>query len=204
MAKATLLGLNLGSLGYLAGVEAPSFDSAIEALGKGEYAISKRAALEVAGTVALNDVVVSRGGSGHAARLEIEVDGKVVTRLSADGLVVATPTGSTAYSLAAGGPILLPDSRALAVTPICPHALASRPLVLPDTACILVRDLARSGSDAEELAVFADGADVLSLRAGESVEVRRSPEPVPLIQLQGYNPYETLSRKLGWNGSAIK
>ena len=197
-----LLGLNLGSLGYLAGVEAPHFDNALLALASGDYEVSRRTTLRVDGAVALNDVVVSRGVSGHAAQLELSVDGRLATRLSADGLVVATPTGSTAYSLAAGGPILLPDSESFVVTPICPHALASRPLVIPDTARLTVRACLRA--QGEKLAVFADGARVQQLRVDEAVEITRADVSVPLIQLRGYDPYEVLSRKLGWNGSTIK
>ena len=196
-----LLGLNLGSLGYLAGVEAPHFENALLALASGDYEVSRRTTLRVGDAVALNDVVVSRGVSGHAAQLELSVDGRLATRLSADGLVVATPTGSTAYSLAAGGPILLPDSESFVVTPICPHALSSRPLVIPDTACLSVR--ARLRARGEKLAVFADGARVQQLGADDAVEIVRADVSVPLIQLRGYDPYEVLSRKLGWNGSAI-
>lgn len=197
-----LLGLNLGSLGYLAGVEAPHFENALLALASGDYEVSRRTTLRVGDAVALNDVVVSRGVSGHAAQLELSVDGRLATHLSADGLVVATPTGSTAYSLAAGGPILLPDSESFVVTPICPHALSSRPLVIPDTARISVR--ARLRAHDERLTVFADGARVVELGDGNAVEVVRADVSVPLIQLRGYDPYEVLSRKLGWNGSAIR
>ena len=197
-----LLGLNLGSLGYLAGVESPHFEEAMQALASGDFEVSRRTALRVDGAVALNEVVVSRGVSGHAVRLELLVNGRVATRLSADGIVVATPTGSTAYSLAAGGPILMPDSGAFAVTPICPHALASRPLVVPDAARIAVRSLSRS--DGEVLAVFADGALVREIGSGDSVEIARAEVSVPMIQLRGYDPYEVLSRKLGWNGSCVK
>ena len=197
-----LLGLNLGSLGYLAGVEAPHFDDALRALASGDYEVSRRTTLRVGDAVALNEIVVSRGVSGHAAHLEISVDGRMATRLSADGLVVATPTGSTAYSLAAGGPILMPDSESFVVTPICPHALASRPLVIPDTARLTVRACLRARG--EKLAVFADGARVQQLGADDAVEIVRADVAVPLIQLRGYDPYEVLSRKLGWNGSTIK
>lgn len=197
-----LLGLNLGSLGYLAGVEAPHFDDAMRALASGDYEVSRRTALRVGDAVALNEVVVSRGVSGHAIRLELSVNGCVATRLSADGIVVATPTGSTAYSLAAGGPILMPDSEAFAVTPICPHALASRPLVVPDTAHLTVRACSRTGG--EELAVFADGAFVRKIDSGDEVGIARADVSVPMIQLRGYDPYEVLSRKLGWNGSYVK
>ena len=194
-----LLGLNLGSLGYLAGVETPHFEDAMRALALEDYEVSRRTTLRVGDAVALNEIVVSRGVSGHAVRLELSVDGRVATRLSADGLVVATPTGSTAYSLAAGGPILMPDSKAFAVTPICPHALASRPLVVPDTARLAVRACLRERG--EMLSVFADGSRVREIGDGETVEVARADVSVPLIQLRGYDSYEVLSRKLGWNGS---
>ena len=106
-----LLGLNLGSLGYLAAVEESHFDDAIRALAAKRYDISHRTALKVRGVNALNDVVVTRGVTGHAIRLDFRVDGEPVTRFVSDGLVIATPTGSTAYSLAAGGPVLMPASQ---------------------------------------------------------------------------------------------
>jgi NAD+ kinase len=96
----------------------------------------------------------------------------------------------------------MPDSEAFAVTPICPHALASRPLVVPDTARLTVRSLSRTSD--EKLAVFADGALVREIGSGDSVEIVRAEVSVPLIQLRGYDPYEVLSRKLGWNGSCVK
>lgn len=196
-----LLGLNLGSLGYLAAVERPRFEAALQALAKGDYAISSRTALSVNGVKALNDVVVSKGVSGHAAVIELLVDGALATCFFADGLVIATPTGSTAYSLSAGGPILLPDSQSLVITPICPHALTSRPLVVRDTVRLQVRMRPRSG--AESLAVFADGVDAGRIGPGECIEVRRSEKSVPLVQLEGDNPFTVLNRKLGWSGSSI-
>lgn len=197
-----LLGLNLGSLGYLAGVEEPHFDDALRALRAGRYAISRRTALAVRGRVALNDVVVSRGVSGHAAVIELVVNGRPATNLFADGLVIATPTGSTAYSLAAGGPILLPDSQSFVMTPICPHALTSRPLVVPDSSRLAVRLRARPGADSVE--VYADGASLGPLGPGEELCVVKAAEGVPLVELDGYDPYEVLNRKLGWSGSAIR
>ena len=142
-----LLGLNLGSLGYLAGVEAPHFEDALRALRDDAFTLSRRTALTVQGRVALNDVVFSRGNSGQAAVIELSVNGCAATRFFADGLVIATPTGSTAYSLAAGGPILLPDSRSVVVTPVCPHALSSRPFVVRDDSRLAVRLVARPGAE---------------------------------------------------------
>ena len=197
-----LLGLNLGSLGYLAGVESPHFDDALRALASGDYEVSRRTTLRVGDAVALNDVVVSRGVSGHAIQLELSVNGRMATRFSADGLVVATPTGSTAYSLAAGGPILLPDSRSVVVTPVCPHALSSRPFVVREDSRLAVRLVARPG--AETLDIFADGEAVAQVHEGEEVVVEKASATVPLVELPGADPFEVLSRKLGWAGSSIR
>ena len=201
-----LLGLNLGHLGYLAGVDAPHFEDAIRALAAGRYSISHRDALEAGGHRALNDVVVSKGVSGRAAFIDLAVDGRHVTRFFADGLIVATPTGSTAYSLAAGGPILLPDSESFVVTPICPHALSARPLVLRNTARLTLSARTRepAGAGDAEFSVFADGADVATLAAGEELEIAKAEKSVPLVQLDGVDPYEVLGRKLGWRGSLVR
>jgi NAD+ kinase len=197
-----LLGLNLGSLGYLAYVEESGFEDAIVALAEGRYRISHRTALKVCGVNALNDVVVSRGVSGHAIRLDFSVDGEHATRFVADGLVIATPTGSTAYSLAAGGPVLMPASQSLVVTPVCPHALSSRPLVLRDTVKMSIAADVRG--EGEGAGVFADGRQVCVLAAGETLEIEKSDSTVPLVELDDVNPYEVLTRKLGWSGSSIR
>lgn len=197
-----LLGLNLGSLGYLASVEDAHFDEAIKALSEGRFAVSRRTALKVRGVNALNDVVVSRGVSGHAIRLNFAVDGERATRFVADGLVVATPTGSTAYSLAAGGPVLMPNSQSVVVTPVCPHALSSRPLVLRDTAKMEVSVEVRERGD--EPSVFADGRPIGTISPDESLTVEKADVTVPLIEFDGVNPYEVLTRKLGWSGSSFK
>jgi len=208
-----LLGLNLGSLGYLAGVEEPHFEEALRALAEDRFTIARRVAL-VASVLepdgkrralpdALNDVVVSRGSSGHVAALDLAVDGRPVSHFIADGLVIATPTGSTAYSLAAGGPILLPDSASLVITPICPHALSSRPIVVRNTARLEVRP-APHGAAVSPMTVSADGSVTVNAPLGSVVEVSKSDVAVPLVQLAGYDPYEVLSRKLGWSGTVLK
>ena len=190
-----LLGLNLGSLGYLAAVEEPRFEDAVRALSRGEFVISRRTVLETRGRRALNDVVVSHDTAGHALALELLVDGTRATSFSADGLIVSTPTGSTAYSLSAGGPVLLPDTRSFVVTPVCPHALSSRPLVVRDTVRLTVRT-------ASSAVVYVDGAKAFRLPSGKEVEIAKADVTVPLVELPGYDPCEVLSRKLGWSGSA--
>jgi len=189
-----LLGLNLGSLGYLAAVDAPHFEEAIRALADGKFVFSRRSMLETRGNRALNEVVVAHDVSGHALALELMVDGTGATRFSADGLIVSTPTGSTAYSLAAGGPVLLPDTQSFVVTPVCPHALSSRPLVVRDTARISVLT-------SSPATVYVDGTRAFGVSAGETVEIAKAECTVPLVELPGYDPCEVLSRKLGWSKS---
>ena len=206
-----LLGLNLGSLGFLAAVDEPHFAAAIEALAQGRYRIAMRTALSAEvvrpdGAAeplpdALNDVVVSRDEAGRVACFELNADGSGVTSFMADGLIIATPTGSTAYSLAAGGPVLMPDSSAIAVTPICPHALASRPVVMPESTVLEVRAVPKSDSSpVPPLSVAADGRTAGAFSCGDVLRVRKAERAVPFVELEGCNPYEVISRKLGWSG----
>lgn len=203
-----VLGLNLGGLGYLASVGRRDFGRALRLLASGRYSISKRTMLEartegrVAAT-ALNDIVVAREASGHTISLDLAADGKPVTRYLADGLIVATPTGSTAYSLAAGGPVAMPDSGSVVITPSNPHALGARPLVVRDSVRLTVTARTRTAGNGEvTVGVFADGENVLELKAGESIEIRKSRKSAKLVELEGYDPYDVLARKLGWSGSS--
>lgn len=202
-----LMGLNIGSLGYLTSVEESMFGNALRQLRDGDFTLSMRATLS-AETVradgtpgrrlpdALNDVVVNRGASGSAVELDLEVNGLSVSRFLCDGLIVATPTGSTAYSLSAGGPILLPGVEALVVNLICPHTLTSRPLVIRNTARIFLK-VVSAGSP---LIVCADGRDDEQIAVGDGVRVEASPRRIPIITLRDYNPYDVMRRKLGWGG----
>lgn len=200
-----ILGLNLGGLGYLSSVEEKDFDRAMELLVTGAFRVSERRLLEVNGRfAALNDIVIMRSQSGHSARLDLMADGRLVTHYLADGLIFATPTGSTAYSLAAGGPVLMPDSESLVVTPMNPHALGVRPLVVRDTVRFTVTACARTSGNRMKIGVYADGEDVLSLDEGMSVEIAKSSRTAKLIELDGYDPYGVLARKLGWSGSNVK
>lgn len=201
-----MMGLNIGSLGYLTSVEEHQFGDALQQLQQDRYDVSLRSALAIrvaheAGSSvslpdALNDAVVSRGASGHGAELELSLDEKPVSRFLCDGIIVATPTGSTAYSLSAGGPILLPDAQALVISLICPHTLTSRPLVMRDTTRIAIRVIA---CDVPML-VSSDGRDNEPFLIGDRVEIVRSRYDVPVIELHGYNPCDVLRRKLGWGG----
>ena len=201
-----VLGLNLGGLGYLASVGRRDFNRAFELLAAGRYSISRRTMLEArAGgrvtATALNDIVVAREASGHTISLDLTADGKPVTRYLADGLIVATPTGSTAYSLAAGGPVIMPDSGCVVVTPSNPHALGARPLVVRDSVRLLVAARPRTAGNGDAtVGVFADGEHVCAISPGEAVQIVKSRRTAKLVELEGYDQYDVLARKLGWSG----
>lgn len=199
-----VLGFNLGGLGYLAAVGGSEFTEALEKLAAGRFLISERRLLEVNGRFpALNDVVITREMSGHSARLDLEADGRLVTRYMADGLIFATPTGSTAYSLAAGGPVLMPDSASFVVTPMNPHALGVRPLVIKDDVRFKVTARSRTVGNSMKVGVYADGEHVLTLEEGASVDIAKCGRTAKLVELEGYDPYVVLARKLGWSGSNV-
>lgn len=199
-----LIGLNVGRLGYLTAVNEEGFAGALRALAEGRYSEEARTALAAEATRAesqrkplpdaLNDLVVSRAGGGHAFALRVSVDGFPVARWLCDGLILATPTGSTAYSLSVGGPVVMPAVRAITLSVIAPHALSARPLVVPDASRVEVR--------VEEgecpATVYADGQRALPLRPGEGIRVTASPRIVRLLVPEGHNLYAPLSRKLGW------
>ena len=203
-----VLGLNLGGLGYLSSVERKDFRRALELLAAGRYRVSDRTMISVSFEdgaeqgVALNDLLIARELSGHAVVLDLSVDGKSSTRYMADGLVIATPTGSTAYSLAAGGPVVMSDSAALVVTPLSPHALGVRPLVVSDSVRLAVTSRPRVNGVAEKVGVYADGEAVGSLAENQTVFITKAPHGAKLIELEGYDPYAVLAHKLGWSGTS--
>ena len=206
-----IAGFNLGGLGYLASVERRDFDGALEMLAEGRFRISERTMLEArfagadsSAAVALNDIVLTRELSGHAALLDLAVDGHGVARYLADGLVFATPTGSTAYSLAAGGPVLMPDSGGFVVTPMNPHALGMRPMVVRDTVRISATARSRDDGSADKIGVYADGENVAMLDVGDTIEIAKAPQSACRVEFEGHDPYEVLARKLGWRGSMVQ
>ena len=203
-----ILGLNLGGLGYLSSVGEREFIKALRMLAKDRYSVSERTMLEVrhgySAAIALNEIAILTGMTGHAAVMDVESLGRAVTRYMADGLVVATPTGSTAYSLAAGGPVLMPDVGVVVMTPLNPHALGARPVVVRETVRFSVTSRRRANGAHEPLGVYADGEKAFELAADESVEIRRAAITAKLVELDGYDPYEVMARKLGWSGSNVK
>jgi NAD+ kinase len=203
-----LLGVNLGHLGFLTAAGEDELEAALDRIIAGDYACEPRFTLratvldaegrQVAVFDALNDVVVHKVGAARVARLAIQVGPagaeEDVGSLSGDGIIVATPTGSTAYNLSAGGPILVPTMECLTVTPICPFTLAVRPLVVPSSENVLIRPLERDPS----LVFTVDGQDGRHLEEGEWVRVERGEAPLELVRFPDTTFFATLRRKLKW------
>lgn len=200
-----ILGVNLGRVGFLTTATRETLDAALEALVTGKFEIERRQALRAAirdaegetrsTQMAMNDVTVHKGGVARVIRVNVFIQGDNVGPYSADGIIVATPTGSTAYSLSAGGPIVVPGVEAIIVTPIAAHTLAVRPLVVPATYRIVVEPIAGWSDD---LLVSVDGQTGTTLAPGESVDVCRADHRVCLIRLGGDGFFGRMRQKLHW------
>ena len=202
-AETPVLGVNFGTLGYLADFTVEDMIPALEAVLAGDYTIDRR--LMLAATVerngerlmhdrVLNDVVISKSALARIIEIEAWVDDKFVNCFRADGLIISTPTGSTAYNLSAGGPVIYPSMEAVVITPICPHTLSNRPLVVPDDAeFALVLKTPR-----EEVALTLDGQVGMPLEYEDRVTVRKSRTGFRLIQAHTRNYFDVLRNKLKW------
>ena len=203
-----VLGVNLGDLGFLAEVEADDRMAALDDLLAGSLAVEERMMLaaRVSGPdgegewrPALNDVVVSRGSLDRLPVLSVRADDELITDYRADGLVVATPTGSTAYNLSAGGPIVRPDLDTILVTPICPFMLETRPVLLPPKVRLVIETSGRAGG---ELGVIIDGqAAERNLAPGRRLEVRTADKRLKLVTSPRRGYFEILRSKLNWGGN---
>lgn len=201
-----LLGCNMGRLGFLTAVPREGLDEALERLVSGRYELEQRMALrvrvlppgseksDISSFYAVNDAVVHKSGFARLITIRIWVDGEEVGEYNADGIVLATATGSTAYSLSAGGPVLAPDLNALVATPICPHTLAVRSLVLSGDCRIQVQAL----SGGQATVVTVDGQQGSELTEDHQVEVRRAETPLQLVRFPERTFFSVLRRKLGW------
>lgn len=203
-AEVPILGINLGRVGFLTAATRAQVDEALERLAQRRFVTERRQALrsdivradggELPLPVALNDVTIHKGGVARLIRLNVQVDGEEVGNYSADGLIVATPTGSTAYSLSAGGPIIVPGVEAMVITPICAHTLAVRPLVIQASSRISVGPVRPW---AEDLLVSVDGQQAMRLGADDRVELRRHDRPVVLVRFEpGY--FARMRASLKW------
>jgi NAD+ kinase len=200
-----ILGVNLGRVGFLTTATRETLDVALDCLVAGRYVTERRQVLEAAirddngGSravqMAVNDVAIHKGGVARVVRVNVFINGENVGPYSADGIIIATPTGSTAYSLSAGGPIVVPGVEAMVVTPIAAHTLAVRPLVVPATYRIVVEPIA---GWADDLLVSFDGQTGTTLAPGEKVNVRRADSRVCLIRLGGDGFFSRMRHKLHW------
>ncbi len=198
-----LVGINQGRLGFITDVNLGAYQEALAPMIAGHYEEERRTMLE--GSVArgdasifegfaMNDVVVSRGASASMVELKVDIGDEFVANFRSDGLIIGSPTGSTAYALSAGGPILHPGIAGWVLVPIAPHDLSNRPIVLPDTVEICIEIVA--GRDAS---VSFDMQSLASLQHGDVIRVRRSPHQVRFLHPHGWSYYATLRRKLHWN-----
>jgi NAD+ kinase len=205
-----VMGINFGSLGFLTGFGGPSFAEAAKALASGDYRVEERTLLEasvrgpagqIISRLGLNDVVVSRGDRSRLVQIEVTIDQVCLTEYNADGLIVATSTGSTAYSLSAGGPIVIPNSGVFVVTPICPHVLTNRSVVVSNRSTIRLKASHRSAEQPISLSI--DGQEPIHFHIGDDVTVKAADVTLPLVLPSNFTFAGVLRAKLGWSGTAI-
>lgn len=203
-----VVGVNIGGLGFLASVAEGELDLLLECLAGDNFDTAARTLVEsvvirdgeeMSRYHGLNEVLVSSGHSSRTVTLDVSINDEQVTSYVCDGLMVATPTGSTGHSLSAGAPILRPDTAAFVISLICPHALSSRPLVVPDTSQIAIVPTVSAG----EMLLSVDGQVGVPLQPGDCVNVGRSERVVRLIHLPGYEYFAVLRNKLHWSGSSL-
>lgn len=202
-----ILGINIGGLGFLTAVSAPDLAAALKQVWTGNFRSESRALIEASGRaggnafrhLALNDFVISRGGVPRLVELEVCVDKQPLTRYRADGLIVSSPTGSTAYSLAAGGAIIAPTAEVFELTPICAHTLSNRSLILPFDAKISVKVI----NPRPAVILAGDGQTLHELAQNDAVEIRRSRHAVRLLHLAGGTFFDTLRAKFDWSGATV-
>jgi len=198
-----LIGINQGRLGFLTDV---SIDTMLDTVGemlRGEYTGEERILLDtlirrdgatVSDEIAFNDVVVSKGSAGRLIEFEVSIDGQFVYSQRSDGLVVATPTGSTAYALSAGGPLLHPTLEAMVLVPICPHTLSARPIAVNSHSVVEI-----TLTHADDARVHFDGQHHFDVRVGDKIVIRRTDNTIRLLHPVGHSYYAMLRQKLNWN-----
>src|SRR6266496_5218784 len=203
-----IFGINVGSLGFLTCVNSSAYREAVEAIVSGRISYSKRALLSVElrtnkrvlSTVhALNDDVVSRGDLSRLIRLNAKVNGEALTEFNADGLIIATPTGSTAYSLSAGGPILEPESGVFVITPICPHVLTNRSIIVSEKSVIEVE----ASEPDYPVYLTVDGREPLRVAKDTTVQIRKAKKALQLAAMPDMSFFSVVRQKLKWSGSNV-
>jgi NAD+ kinase len=203
-----IFGINVGSLGFLTCVSSPAFREAVECIAQGKMTFSNRALLEVilrdskekhTPMIALNDAVFSRGEVSRLIRLRTRVNGETLTEFNADGLIIATPTGSTAYSLSAGGPILEPESGVFVITPICPHVLTNRSIIVSQNSVIEVE----ASEPDYPVYLTVDGREPLRIAKDAKVEIRKAKKTLQLAAMPDMSFFSVVRQKLKWSGSNV-
>lgn len=202
-----ILGINVGGLGFLTAVPAARISAALPKLWANDFVLEERSLIHTSGEVnhnpislvALNDFVISRGATSRLIELEVKVDGEILTTYRCDGLIVSSPTGSTAYSLAAGGAIVSPNADVFTLTPICPHTLSNRSVIVRLDSTVEVTVV----SPKPEVFLTADGQVQIPLFTGNTMKIRRGERTVRLVRLPGSSFFNTLRQKLNWSGSNV-
>lgn len=203
-----IFGINVGSLGFLTCVSSPAFREAVECIAQGKMKFSNRALLEVLlrdsnekqkSMIALNDAVFSRGELSRLIRLRTRVNGESLTEFNADGLIIATPTGSTAYSLSAGGPILEPESGVFVITPICPHVLTNRSIIVSEKSIIEVE----ASEPDYPVYLTVDGREPLRIAKDATVQIRKAKKTLQLAAMPDMSFFSVVRQKLKWSGSNV-
>lgn len=201
-----ILGVNFGNLGFLTETTPEKIIETLDDIFEEKYTLDRRSLLRVTiyrkgdkidTFLALNDAVINQGAFARLIQLDLDLDGRKLASIKSDGLIIATPTGSTAHSLAAGGPIVHPNLECLAVTPICPNSLAMRPIVIPDHKQLTVSIETQRRDENHFIGLTIDGQDIISLQYGDKVKFRRSSRYLYLIRTKN-RYYRVLRRKLGW------
>lgn len=198
------IGINLGRLGFLTDISLSELESSLTSILNGEYTIEERTMLKcrirkngekLLSSISLNDIVISKGNTGRLIEFEIKVNGQFVSQPRSDGLIISTPTGSTAYALSAGGPIVYPDLPVISLSPICPHTLSNRPIILDENDKITISSLTLKEAPA---ILTMDGVLVHELDGSETIEITKARRKLKLVRIKGFNYFETLYSKLGW------
>ncbi|PYL54588.1 MAG: NAD(+) kinase [Verrucomicrobia bacterium] len=207
-ASPPIFGINVGSLGFLTCVSSPAFREAVECIANGKMTFSNRALLEVTlrnsnekhkPMIALNDAVFSRGELSRLIRLRTRVNGEALTEFNADGLIIATPTGSTAYSLSAGGPILEPESGVFVITPICPHVLTNRSIIVSEKSVIEVE----ASEPDYPVYLTVDGREPVRIAKDATVQIRKAQKTLQLAAMPDMSFFSVVRQKLKWSGSNV-
>lgn len=204
-----IMGINLGTLGFLAEIEQDNIDTALEALYKDNYTKQERMMLfgritsqgeAIFEGTALNDIVITRSGFSRIISVSIYINEELVDRYRGDGVIISTPTGSTGYSLSSGGPVIKPDAKVMVITPICPHTLGARSIVISAEDCVRIQINESKKTQEEEAIATIDGRKVFLLHSGDNIKINRAKETTSLIKINGVSFFNTLRTKIGQGG----